>query len=29
MGEVDLKEGDVAPDFSLSSSLGKNISLKD
>ncbi|EQB63706.1 MAG: hypothetical protein RBG1_1C00001G1285 [candidate division Zixibacteria bacterium RBG-1] len=29
MGEVGLKEGDVAPDFSLSSSLGKNISLKD
>lgn len=29
MGEVDLKEGDVAPDFSLSSSLGKSISLKD
>ena len=29
MTEVELKEGDTAPDFSLSSSLGKNISLKD
>lgn len=29
MAEVELKEGDVAPDFSLSSSLGKSISLKD
>ena len=29
MAEIELKEGDIAPDFSLSSSLGKNISLKD
>jgi len=29
MAKVELKEGDIAPDFSLSSSLGKNISLKD
>lgn len=29
MAEVELKEGDIAPDFSLTSSLGKNISLKD
>lgn len=29
MEEVELKEGDIAPDFSLPSSLGRNISLKD
>lgn len=29
MGDVALKEGDLAPDFSLPSSIGKNISIED
>jgi len=29
MGDAELKEGDMAPDFSLPSSTGNNISLKD